>query len=120
MRPSEKDPEANTFSVFNQALEEASARQQAPRKAAPVAPDSDFDVIRALDVLAQARDQTLPFAQFAKYVPGDRISTVTNAVKLMRDGWVEFVGQASENSEVRLTKRGRDMLDTLTGAVAKA
>jgi hypothetical protein len=118
MHPSEKSPYANVFGAFSKGLEEG-RRAGAAENPEP-GPEGGFDTLRALTVLGDAPEHSMPFAQFATYVPGDSIATLTSTVKLMRDGWVEFVGSVSEQGEVRLTSRGREMLETLKGAAALA
>jgi hypothetical protein len=116
MHPSEKSPYADVFSAFSKGLEEG--RRSEPNQAESSG-QGGLDTVRALTVLSEAPDHSMPFTLFATYVPGDQIATLTSTVKLMHDGWVEFVGGVSETSDVRLTGRGREMLDTLKSAATQ-
>ena len=116
---------ANVFSAFQKGFEGSSAvrsSETAPEPAAaPQQPEPDtFALVAMLQVLADGPEGGIPFSQFAAQVPAGPVSTLSSVVKLMKEGWVEFVGEISENSAVRLTPRGRELVSTLRGSVAAA
>jgi hypothetical protein len=105
-------PLANVFSAFSRGLESGEPTSSS-------APNGDgdqdtFTLLRLLQALAESPEGRLPFSLFANQLPGDPVATLASTVKLMREGWVEFVGPASEQSDVRLTDRGRAAVSTLT------
>jgi hypothetical protein len=109
-------PYANVFDAFNKGLEGIAP---AP-SAAPAGSTESLPLLSVLQALGQAQDGRLPFSAFAKLVPGDPVTTLTATVRMMKEGWVEFVGQVSESSDVRLTGQGQDLLATLAQSTAAA
>jgi hypothetical protein len=120
-------PFANVFSAFSEGLEKgADATSVAPTGAAASAVGSETSegldtstLLQALQSLESEGGQQ-PFSLFAKRLPGDPIASLASTVQLMKQGWVEFVGATSENSDVRLTALGREILTTLKESTAAA
>lgn len=106
---------ANVVGAFNVGL----SKGQAPAETA-ANPTNEIDTFSLLQVLQSLSDEGggMPFSAFAKRLPGDDFTALSATVRLMKDGWVEFVGDISENSDVRLTPKGSDMLATLHNSIA--
>jgi len=115
-------PFANVFSAFNEGLEKGPNSLAAPSAAQPAsgAETGDLDPATLLQLLQalEAEGGQVPFSAFAKRLPGDSVASLTATIRLMKEGWVEFVGDVSETSNVRLTGQGREMLATLRGSTA--
>jgi hypothetical protein len=118
-------PFANVFGAFSAGLSGQTGSEAQPSSSAPASGSdaaAEIDTFSLLQVLQslEAEGGSLPFAEFAKRLPGDNFTALSSTVRLMKDGWVEFVGDISETSVVRLTPRGRDMLATLKNSIAAA
>ncbi len=91
----------------------ASAESLAPSTAG----SETYSLIQVLQMM-NAEGGRLPFSLFARQLPGDPVTSLASTVDLMKKGWVEFVGDINENSDVRLTDMGRDMLVTLKNSIS--
>ncbi len=115
-------PYANVFSAFSEGLsrkpEPQAPASAAPESSATTAPSSPFEYFRALATLADQPKATMPFTQFGGLLPGDSVGTLSAALRLMKEGLVEFVGDISEVSDIRLTASGRDLVETLRKATS--
>jgi hypothetical protein len=117
-------PLANVFDAFRKGLDGTVAPAMSPAMSGPRAeqasgPES-LPLLSVLQTLGRAPDGRLPFSAFAGLVPGDPVTTLAATVRMMKEGWVEFVGQVSESSDVRLTGQGQDLLATLAQYTAAA
>ena len=117
---------ADVYSAFSEDPTKAAptAVAPAPQAAASVenptpstAGSETYNLIQVLQTM-NAEGGRLPFSLFARQLPGDPVTSLASTVDLMKKGWVEFVGDINENSDVRLTDMGRDMLVTLKNSIA--
>lgn len=102
---------ANVFAAFNRGLTRGAPANTATPAATPQ--DDTLVPTRALLRLADSPRQTLPFAEFRVHLPGDNLDSMSSALQLMKRGWVEFIGDISESSDVHLTPSGQELADTL-------
>jgi hypothetical protein len=101
-------PFANVFGAFSSGL--SGGGQQTSGSSEPIA------FYRALSMLAEQPEGRMSFGLFGKYLPGDSVGTLSSALRLVKEGWIEFVGDVVETSDVRLTPAGRDLVDTMKSA----
>jgi len=114
----------NVFSAFQSgrsggaSTQFAFSRAQSPVEAQK--PDGEtanlVGLLRTLALNPEGRDS---FADFTRGLPGDSVAKLSVTVGLMKEGWLEFVGGVDENSDLRITDAGRQVVATLNGAIAQ-
>ena len=110
---------SNVFSAFSRGLSNGPTSTQTLTAPTAPTPDDALAPYRALLALAETPEGRLPFTEFGRYLPGDNVGTLSATLQLMKHGWVEFVGDISETSEVRLTPSGHDLVETFRKSVAE-
>ena len=106
-------PYSNVVAAFNRGISAKTNPPGAPTTVVHGAQDDMLVPSKALLVLADSPQYTLTFSDFSRYLPGDTVGSMSSALQLMNRGWVEFVGDISETSAIRLTPSGRELADTL-------
>ncbi len=114
----------NVFSAFQAGRAQAAAgiavTPSRGETAANPAPGGALELVGPLAVLERQPDGRMPFSTFSAQLAGDPVARLSQAVEMMKHGWLEFVGSVADDSDVRLTEAGRQVIETLNGAVAAA